>query len=275
MRSISFQHQKSPTSMSSEDITGDTREIETVNMIENSGYSMAELVEESGFTERQIRHYISEGLVKGAEGMGRNARYSEETLVRLKLIRKLKEQDVEPLGRPLTLREMKNTLDSLDGSQVEYLLSGAAMFKLIDTEDAAEFSAADASPIDRQLDAEYLKYQTKDIPDSNIINAFHKTIENLASETNDRSTREINDWIHALGDFGKLLRRLREMLDQLAVEETHPSRSEGDTWVRVKSTDVEVHVKAPRTATERARIRTIQRALEMLLEQNPGPSNRQ
>lgn len=243
-------------------------------MLQNFGYSMAELVEESGFTERQIRHYISEGLVKGAEGMGRNARYSEETLVRLKLIRKLKERDVEPLGRPMTLREMKNTLDSLDPSQIEYLLSGAAMFQLIDTEDAAEFSAADASSIDSRMDEEYLDYQNKQLlrhePDPIATN----TRALRQPQAHDRSTREINDWIHSLGDFGKLLRRLHEMLEQLAVEDTHPTRSEGDTWVRVKSPDVEVHVKAPRTATERARIRTIQRAVEMLIEQTPGPYNR-
>lgn len=234
-------------------------------------YSMAELVELTGFTERNIRHYISEGLVEGARGMGRNASYGEKTLRRLKLISKLKDQDVEPLGRPLTLKEMKSTLDSLDESEIDYLLSGAAAFKLIDTDTGPTAGNIAAQSNSTALDYEFDSYEAmrarRHDPDLETTAPHALAIRPPATG---RSQREINDWIHELGDFGRLLQRLRDILQDLADDEAATSPPGGDTWLRVKSPDIEVHIKAPRTKAERARLRVVERAVEKLIEQGPG-----
>lgn len=239
------------------------------------GYTLPELVELTGFTERQIRHYISQEIVDGATGMGRNARYGEKTLRRLRLIRKLKDQNVEPLGRPLTLKEMKSTLDSLKEPEIDYLLSGTAAFKLIDTDMGINASPLNAQMSHDALDNEFAEYEEMRLRRKDLgLNTLSSRASAIQSPVHERTQREINSWVHELGDFGKLLQRLREILQDLAADDAPADPPGGDTWVRVKSTDVEVHVKAPRTATERARIRTIQRAVEMLIEQTPVPYNR-
>jgi len=255
---------------------GDLEEKAMLNILDpdmpkQGTWSMAELVEMTGFSERNIRHYISEGLVEGARGMGRNARYGKGTLRRLKLISKLKDQVVEPLGRPMTLKEIKNTLDSLGESEIDYLLSGTAEFRLIDT-DSAQGTTNLSLPSNRDAhDDEYEDLQNmhsrRHDPDLEATAPHALAMRPPAIE---RSQREINDWIHELGDFGRLLQRLRDILKDLTDEETAVAPPAGDTWMRVKSPDIEVHIKAPRTRTERARLRVVERAVEKLIELGPG-----
>lgn len=61
-------------------------------------YSLRELAAESGIEPRTVRWYISEGLVRGPEKMGRGAHYGEHHLKRLKTIRLLKETYGLPLA---------------------------------------------------------------------------------------------------------------------------------------------------------------------------------
>lgn len=46
-------------------------------------FSLAELVESTGLSERTIRYYIQQGLVPGARGRGRSSFYTPEHLQRL------------------------------------------------------------------------------------------------------------------------------------------------------------------------------------------------
>jgi len=61
-------------------------------------YRLRELAAESGIEPRTIRWYISEGLVRGPEKMGRGAHYGQHHLKRLKTIRLLKESYGLPLA---------------------------------------------------------------------------------------------------------------------------------------------------------------------------------
>jgi DNA-binding transcriptional MerR regulator len=58
---------------------------------ETASYSLDELVREADVTQRTIRYYIAEGLLPPPDSAGRNARYSQEHLDRLRLIGQMKQ----------------------------------------------------------------------------------------------------------------------------------------------------------------------------------------
>ena len=70
-----------------------------------SEYSLSELAALAGATRRTVRYYISQGLLPAPEGTGRGARYGDEHLARLRLIRKLQ-------ARHLPLAEIRSRLSN-------------------------------------------------------------------------------------------------------------------------------------------------------------------
>lgn len=54
-------------------------------------YSIADLEAETGFNARTIRYYISEGMLTPAHGRGPSATYDKDHLLRLRLIKELKD----------------------------------------------------------------------------------------------------------------------------------------------------------------------------------------
>ncbi|MEZ4522315.1 MAG: helix-turn-helix domain-containing protein [Thermomicrobiales bacterium] len=66
-------------------------------------FSLTELVEASGISERTIRYYIGEGLLQHARGRGRSSYYTTEHLERLTRIADLRE-------RGLSLAEIAESL---------------------------------------------------------------------------------------------------------------------------------------------------------------------
>ena len=71
-----------------------------------SSFSLDELASEADVTPRTIRYYIAEGLLPPPDSPGRNARYSQEHLDRLRLIASMKD-------RYLPLKEIRRTLASM------------------------------------------------------------------------------------------------------------------------------------------------------------------
>jgi len=55
-------------------------------------FSLAELVEASGLTERTVRHFITEGLVPPALGRGRSRYFTPDHLTRLELVARLRSE---------------------------------------------------------------------------------------------------------------------------------------------------------------------------------------
>jgi len=53
-------------------------------------FSLAELVEASGLTERTVRHFITVGLMPPAHGRGRARYYTTDHLARLELVARLR-----------------------------------------------------------------------------------------------------------------------------------------------------------------------------------------
>ena len=66
-------------------------------------FSMAELVEASGISDRTIRYYIEQGLLQHAYGRGRSSYYTSDHLERLTRIAGLRE-------RGLSLAEIQESL---------------------------------------------------------------------------------------------------------------------------------------------------------------------
>jgi DNA-binding transcriptional MerR regulator len=78
--------------------------------------SMEKLGARVGVSPRTIRFYITEGLLPGAVSRGKAAAYTEEHLIRLRLIRRLSERHVP-------LAEMRTALEGLSLEEAATLLA--------------------------------------------------------------------------------------------------------------------------------------------------------
>ncbi len=94
-------------------------------------YSFADLVAESGLTERQIRTLLAERVVPRADRQGRGARYPKATLDRLKLVRLIRERG----PASTSLEQVRDLLDSLTPGEIEGLAEGRIPFRLVDDGD--------------------------------------------------------------------------------------------------------------------------------------------
>jgi DNA-binding transcriptional MerR regulator len=85
-------------------------------MPNDTGYAITDLASLAGVTPRTIRYYVSVGLIPAPEQAGRAARYGEDHLRRVRLIRRLQEQH-------LPLAEIRRRLSSLTDDEVAQALS--------------------------------------------------------------------------------------------------------------------------------------------------------
>jgi DNA-binding transcriptional MerR regulator len=74
-------------------------------------YSIADLERETGVNSRNIRYYISEGLLPPAYGRGPTATYDLGHLLRLRMIAKLRDDGI-------ALRDIRERLSELDDEQI-------------------------------------------------------------------------------------------------------------------------------------------------------------
>jgi DNA-binding transcriptional MerR regulator len=85
-------------------------------MKEDQQYTIGELAEKAGVTQRTIRYYTAEGLLPAPDTRGRYALYTTDHLNRLQLIARLKEAY-------LPLEEIKGHMSELTAEQVRELLA--------------------------------------------------------------------------------------------------------------------------------------------------------
>lgn len=81
-----------------------------------ASYSLDELAREVDVTPRTIRYYIAEGLLPPPDAIGRNARYSQDHLDRLRLIGQLKDEF-------LPLKEIRTRLTTLSTDEIRDAVS--------------------------------------------------------------------------------------------------------------------------------------------------------
>jgi DNA-binding transcriptional MerR regulator len=81
-------------------------------------YSLDELAREADVTQRTIRYYIAEGLLPPPDTAGRNARYTQEHLDRLRLIGRWKEAY-------LPLKEIRTRITAMSPEQISSAITPA------------------------------------------------------------------------------------------------------------------------------------------------------
>jgi DNA-binding transcriptional MerR regulator len=102
---------------------------------EQTGFTIDDLAESVGIPIRTFRFYVSQGLLPGPGARGKGATYSDEHLLRLRLIRRLVEQRVP-------LAEIRERLESLTNVEIRDLLADE------DQRSATRSRVAEESPKD-------------------------------------------------------------------------------------------------------------------------------
>lgn len=97
-------------------------------------YSLDELANEADVTPRTIRYYIAEGLLPPPLSPGRNARYTQEHLNRLRMITQMK-------ARYLPLKEIRRTLTTMSPEQIRRRTARAPRARAMESRSAPEPSS--------------------------------------------------------------------------------------------------------------------------------------
>jgi DNA-binding transcriptional MerR regulator len=285
-------------------------------------YSLDELVEKTGFSERQIRYYITLKLVAGAGSKGPNAAYGEEALERLLLIRKLKEQVIQPTGRRLSLKEIGQALGALDGEGISALLSGRAELAILDTESGirrlfppledgtklepvpqlptGRWSGQDqdrhpfrcgrheqpAEPVDdSRQSSQVMKRFMKEIVSAQArqeglsrVARSERVDEPKANVLHESPAGYSDSSVHRQpvfsSELGIMLARLQSLLEKLqhgrapdhAVEGIPDGPAGGESWWRLASTNLEIHIRVPQGDLDRRQIAHMAATLQNLLK---------
>ena len=203
-------------------------------------YSLDDLERLTGFTARQIRYYITRKLLPGAEERGPNARYPEESLRRLKLIAHLKTLEIQPTGRTPSLEEIRHMIDGLGPDGADQLIHEGAELKVIDTDELGVACARE-----------------------NIRPTWCSDID--MEGLSERITLPPRDPGQSLGPLADPLRQLRDLLRDVTANPNLPTDA-GETWRRIRTPDIEIHVRAPGDAARRSRLERALHALESLLD---------
>jgi len=189
-------------------------------------YSLTELASLTGFSIRQIRYYITRKLVPGSDERGPNARYSQDALDRLKRIKELKDHALPPSGRTPTLDEIGTFLDEGTPNQ--------------------EREITVSSPLKTRF--------------------FRTASRERQSFTLDSSPREMFPGSEDdLTPLRPLLEPLRDLLAEMT-ENSNPDELDTETWCRVRTPDMEIHVRQPSDSARRTRLSRVLRALDSLLD---------
>jgi len=88
-------------------------------------YTISEIAEKTGLTRRTIRYYVQTGIIPSPEGKGGAARYTDEHLVMLQMIRILQSSHLKLEGireaiSGMTIEEMESVLDKVEYTGAEW-----------------------------------------------------------------------------------------------------------------------------------------------------------
>lgn len=200
----------------------------------DENYGLKDLCRDAQVTERTVRYYIQEGLLPPPEGAGPLARYSREHLLRLRLIRRLKEEYYLPLA------EIRRRLETLGTQDLEALDQQAIVDEEYDEAPVEEAEAntteTDAKTyLDRLLNwknfpANSLSVTAPQRPEPSV---WPPASSSPASKSPDQNTARDNYALHL---------------------QTISQKSEGETWQRVTIVPgVELHYQ-PQDEEQRKRI---------------------
>lgn len=192
--------------------------------IDMPDYSLEDLAKILRINPRTIRSYIQQGLLRGPDSLGRNARYSEYHLKRLRVIRTLKDDHNLPLSE---IRRLVTMAGPDEDIQIQ-LVSTSGL--------PQERSPSVKSDLDDASSSSALDY----------IRARRALGKPVAEERAAPLQEEISESIPAAppqaapSPLETLLLKLREGRGLGRV----PRRTRGEEWVRLEITpDIEIHVR--------------------------------
>ena len=211
--------------------------------------TLAELAERSGVEIRTLRSWMAQGVVPGAENVGRNARYAPDALLRARAARAMR----EIYG--MSLAEIRQDLLTADAARLQ---SYAAMAS---PPSEAPGPVTQAPPPDGTSAADYLRRLRKtgafgagaaSPPRAQRAAAFSVSHPPAASPLPAPS--------------GSRLARLAEALERLAGSRPSRRKSRGDVRVHIPLTpDLELTVRGDHSPEEIARFEQIADLLRILL----------
>jgi Ca-activated chloride channel family protein len=214
---------------------------------EPQGLTLQELASETGVEPRTIRSYVEKGVIPGPERLGRGARYSPETLDRLKVLQLLRDAN-----RELSLDQVRVLLHSIGPSQARAIADGTLRIgAVIDTDTrSAGFSRTALDYL------QGLKTQSGKAHDDSAVgpmwSAFlHEDLTDAADLT--------------------VLEAAARALASLAGQSSASRSTRGENWYRLPLTrDIELSVRGEFGPEQLAQLHRIGDALRTLLTKGPS-----
>ena len=194
--------------------------------IDMPDYSLEDLAKILRINPRTIRSYIQQGLLRGPDSLGRNARYGEYHLKRLRVIRTLKDDHNLPLSE---IRRLVTMAGPDEDIQIQLVpTSGLPQERSpsvkSDLDDASSSSALDYIRARRAL------VQGKPMAEERAAPLQEEVSESLPAAPPQAAPSPLE----------ALLLKLREGRGLGRV----PRRTRGEEWVRLEVTpDIEIHVR--------------------------------
>ena len=194
----------------------------------SSEYTLEELAQMLRINPRTIRSYIQQGLLRGPDSMGRNARYSDYHVKRLQTIRQLKDDHNLPLSE---IRRLVTMAAPDEDIQIQLVPIRSSEEEVIENpvEDLKEEESERSSALD------YVRARRA-------AGRGRSKREHAPSESREmhRSAEESGASSPSESPIETLLAKLR---DQAGLGNV-PRRAQGQEWVRLEVTpDIEIHLR--------------------------------
>jgi DNA-binding transcriptional MerR regulator len=234
-------------------------------------YSFAELVAAAGVPERQVRTYLSRGLLPRSDRKGRGALYSQEVLDRLKVIVKIRQQ-----APTATLDQVAELLTQLDASMIAAIADGRMPFEMIDDgrDEARVVSAEDREKVLRQVHESSRKKRRPDADGRDERPRDPVRLTAVGGQTRVQMSRSGTKRSTAARQLEELIRRLEFVEARLGTSgRTRAPDREPETWHRISAgRDLEIHARGP---LDDEQLDLLQHAARLLKRFTHGPSARQ
>ena len=194
----------------------------------SSEYTLEELAQMLRINPRTIRSYIQQGLLRGPDSMGRNARYGDYHVKRLQTIRQLKDDHNLPLSE---IRRLVTMAAPDEDIQIQLVPIRSSEEEVIENpvEDLKEEESERSSALD------YVRARRA-------AGRGRSKREHAPSESREmhRSAEESGALSSGESPIETLLAKLR---DQAGLGNV-PRRAQGQEWVRLEVTpDIEIHLR--------------------------------
>ncbi|HIG52844.1 MAG TPA: MerR family transcriptional regulator [Candidatus Handelsmanbacteria bacterium] len=201
-------------------------------------YTIESLAKLVGLQRRTIRNYITQGLLRGPDSLGRNARYTDYHLKRLKLIKQMK------LVLNLSLSEIRRLLNTV-GANEDLTFGDIKLAAGSMPHDETETESSEMSEAMAPMSAPLPASSPEAEPEEDELSALdfirqRKALTEGTPALRQRGRHRSGRPAPVAGPIEDLLQQLRDLLAHAAVTR----KTRGEEWVRLQITpDIEIHVR--------------------------------